>query len=162
MNARTARFLSIAMFALFVGFASDVAGATSEYWSPVSTDAIAITGPIEVTERSLTFEHQQRLSIRFVGIRPIDQLISADAHSSAGAVVRIPLYRVSTQSHLRLRNGNHLCGSEKNADASFIGIQRGGDGTIALYTFGGALKADVSGNLNAFCGVSFYSGRAKE
>jgi hypothetical protein len=136
---------------------SSVAMATPvERWTALSTNAMAITGDVKLSNQRITFSNGKAL----------DLLMEVPAVGSApftdnGQPISATVYRVTKPMRVKLKNGNGLCGrSQRARPVTFVAVwkpepMRGDVAPRALAVFSGN-NAPASTSDPATCGVYYY------
>jgi hypothetical protein len=131
------------------------AGAT-ERWTATSTTSMSITGNVTFSPERIRFSNGRALALsspeKVAAFKVIDEPVEAT------------IYRVVKPSDLKLKNGNHLCGSAgKSKPVTFIAVWKpvplpGDKASRGMAAFSGN-ETPSSASGPAFCGVYNYQAR---
>jgi hypothetical protein len=152
-----ARWVSAAAVVMAINLPAS-AGAV-ERWTASSTASLSITGNVTFSPQKISFFNGKALPLSRVA--PAEQVAAfTDDEKPVSAVI----YRVTKPAHLKLKNGNRLCGSARKPRAvTFVAVWTpealpGDKEPRALAVFSGD-QIPASSLGSGSCGVYFYLAR---
>jgi hypothetical protein len=126
---------------------------TTERWTATSTTSMSITGNVTFSPERIRFSNGRALALsspeKVAAFKVIDEPVEAT------------IYRVVKPRDLKLKNGNHLCGSAgKSRPVTFIAVWKpvplpGDKASRGMAAFSGN-ETPSSASGPAFCGVYNY------